>query len=556
MSGDPLLSVPGLGGYVAEDQRNRGRDEQDLSNSVTVARLHEHFTNQERERAFREELASVPPDQRNPETFARIGAKYAPAKDVFHYAQQSLDRKSHDAVARETALARLNQTAATAAQTYELRMRNLTRQEDKDAMTRSYQAYIANLRAEAAKYSTGATIAPFEAPQPQQVPGAAPVAPGPSSQALPANVPPSDAAAFAAAQAGGSSTVNRVMPAQETAGMQEMLQSAPPMAAASPAAAPASQPMPDAENLDARDIQARMAGGAGNDTQPGPAVAPAPVQAPQSAPDTGPQMPQFTGSPKDVARAQNAWRLKQSTAAGGATMDKDAIGVAAWEKLLFGTDPKGLGSASSAQRAQVANERSRIGKGLGLTDTEMAMLPQDNKVKMKAVDKMTTWGAFVDKAAEQVTKSMDVAISYAEKMDQTTIRLVNQAILAGKKQFNDPAQAGYAAALQTVSREYGRLMAGPTSNAMLPVEAMKKADEMLSQAMDVKALREVKKVMLLDAKITTDSVRNQITSLRGSITGAGRDSEAPAPAAAPPKPVSQMTNAELAARRKALAGGK
>jgi len=201
------------------------------------------------------------------------------------------------------------------------------------------------------------------------------------------------------------------------------------------------------------------------------------------------------------------------------SMTPEALQVAGWEKLLFGTDPKGMGKLNSQQRAQVTNERERIGKSLGLSPMEMAMMPQDNKVKMKAVDKLTTWGAFVDKAADQILPSIDLAIDYAKKLDQTTLQTLNKAILAGKREFNNPEANAYAVAVNTVRREYGRLMSGPTSNAMLPVEAMKQADEMISGALDVSAWNEVKNVVIKDAGFTKDAVRKQIDTLRGSITG-------------------------------------
>lgn len=210
-------------------------------------------------------------------------------------------------------------------------------------------------------------------------------------------------------------------------------------------------------------------------------------------------------------------------------LDKDALETAGWEKLLFGTDAKGMGKASSEQRKQIAEERTRIGKGLGLSPMEISMMPQDNKVKMKAVDALTKWGAFVDKGAEQLIPSIDLAISYAQKMDQTKLQTLNKAILAGRTEFNDPNANAYAVAVNTVRREYGRLMSGPTSNAMLPVEAMKQGDHLISTALDLPAWNEVKNVILQDAGFTKAAVKRQIDTLHSSMLPPGA-----APAVAPP----------------------
>lgn len=233
-----------------------------------------------------------------------------------------------------------------------------------------------------------------------------------------------------------------------------------------------------------------------------------------------------------------------------ATMTPEALKVAGWEKLLFGTDPKGMGKLNSQQRSLVTNERERIGRELGLSPMEMAMMPQDNKVKMKAVDKLTTWGSFVDKAADQILPSIDLAIDYVKKLDPTTLQTLNKAILAGRKEFNDPNANAYAVAVNTVRREYGRLMSGPTSNAMLPVEAMKHADELISNALDVGAWNEVKNVVIKDAGFTRDAVHKQIDTLRNSITGGNL----PAPMPAQPTTPSTSSGTQEGTRQKSKSG--
>ncbi len=59
-------------------------------------------------------------------------------------------------------------------------------------------------------------------------------------------------------------------------------------------------------------------------------------------------------------------------------------------------------------------------------------------------------------------------------------------------------------------------MTGPTSNAMLPVEAMKKGKELISAAMDLPSWEEVGKSIRNDARITKQSTKNQIDALMTS----------------------------------------
>jgi len=199
-----------------------------------------------------------------------------------------------------------------------------------------------------------------------------------------------------------------------------------------------------------------------------------------------------------------------------------ALKIAAWEKLLFGTDPRGYGNATQLQRKQVNDERSRIATELGLSPIEAAMLPQDNRVKMKAVDALTKWGATVARSGDKLERDFAVAIDYAKKLSPGKVQFINRAVIAGRKEFNDPDANAYASALNSVRAEYARLMSGPTSNAMLPVEAMKTGNELISKGVNVAALEEVGKQMKRDANNTVFATNDQINSIRGSIQNVGR----------------------------------
>lgn len=205
-----------------------------------------------------------------------------------------------------------------------------------------------------------------------------------------------------------------------------------------------------------------------------------------------------------------------------AVFEPGALKIAAWEKLLFGTDPRGFGNATALQRKQVADERSRLASELGLSPLEASMLPQDNRVKMKAVDTLTKWGATVARSGDKLERDFAVALDYAKKLSPGKVQFLNRAIIAGRKEFNDPDANAYASALNSVRVEYARLMSGPTSNAMLPVEAMKTGNELISKGVDVAALEEIGKQMKRDANNTIFATNDQINSLRGSIQNVGR----------------------------------
>jgi hypothetical protein len=54
---------------------------------------------------------------------------------------------------------------------------------------------------------------------------------------------------------------------------------------------------------------------------------------------------------------------------------------------------------------------------------------------------------------------------------------------------------------------------------MLPVEAMKKGDDLISAAMDVPTLQEVGRAIRNDARITRTAIENQIGHLRTGMGG-------------------------------------
>lgn len=87
---DPLLSIPGLGGYLAQKQRNEQQGAQQLQQYGTLVQLQNAIQTQkqagedrQRNEAMMAEIAKIPPEQRNKATVLPIIMKYARTpKDV------------------------------------------------------------------------------------------------------------------------------------------------------------------------------------------------------------------------------------------------------------------------------------------------------------------------------------------------------------------------------------------------------------------------------------------------------------------------------------------
>jgi hypothetical protein len=213
-----------------------------------------------------------------------------------------------------------------------------------------------------------------------------------------------------------------------------------------------------------------------------------------------------------------AMEIQKQNSESASIMTDDAMNQAAFEKLYLGKEITGMGNQTLKVKERVRNLEANIIKQMNLSPIEAAMLPTNTKVKQKAIGSLEQWGAYVGKAQEQLDKTMDMAIGYAEQMSPSDIKRVNEAIISGGKEFGDPISAKYASAIQSVKTEYSRLMSGPTSNAMLPVEAQHRADDLISGGYNLEQLRGIKEVINKESKITHDAVTNQINSLQESIT--------------------------------------
>ena len=517
----------GLSGMLAMRQANEATSANELKGILSQLQAQGAMTKMAQEQQFRSEISSA----RTPEEQLAVAVKYGGPEGITKH----FDRLALQDQNKQLALSRLTQQAAAFQDRYDqraqelaVRARNATSTEERTAierdslnLRRAGEAFKQSLQSQSAGYNFGflpqttvsapAAAAPSPAPSPglggmlatnQPGPAPAPTA-GPGLGALseaaagvPAALTPTPASLYGAE---GRFPRNEPVAAPTPGGLT--------MGNVSPREyAPAE--IAQAERIAAENRRMFP-------EQPGAAVAPAgtPAPAPTARPLT------LADAPPDLTpRKKQEWLVKNSGSSGAAAMGPDAIKVAGWEKLLYGTDPKGLGTASAQQRAQVADERARIGKGLGLSDTEMAMLPQDNRVKMKAVDQLTRWAATVGRGAEKLALDLDVAISYAEKLPLSTLQMVNRGVIAGLKEFNNPDANAYATALNSVRLEYGRLMSGPTSNAMLPVEAMKIGNELVSKGVNVAALREIGVQMKRDAANTITATNSQISGLRGTIS--------------------------------------
>ncbi len=264
----PIANIPFLGGYTEQTQLNQQRGMDQLQQAGSMLTLRNQEMERQRNLAFQAEIDALPPDQRTTENIVKIGSKYAPAKDLFHYGLQSQDTAAKIKATNEQAMARLSQGWQQFQMNYSQRQRDLDMREkqgedrtqiarERMALEQSAEAFKQSQQAEATRlggaqagynfgYLPGATISPTvtpQAPQAQVNTQGIPQFPGPAvrvqgeGQWNPEGPTQADLAKYMAARQ--ASGINPVGPPMQAQGAQST-------PAPSPVPAPAPQGVPGA----------------------------------------------------------------------------------------------------------------------------------------------------------------------------------------------------------------------------------------------------------------------------------------------------------------------
>lgn len=131
---DSLARIPGLAGYLAQNQINDKQLTDQLGQYGSMLQLQNAVRAQQQEQGFRSGMEALGPSP-TPEALAGVAAKYASPKDVLAREQASADRKAQLSVMRETAAARLDQAKQSADMVHEFRMGRLSDEQSRQVET-------------------------------------------------------------------------------------------------------------------------------------------------------------------------------------------------------------------------------------------------------------------------------------------------------------------------------------------------------------------------------------------------------------------------------------
>lgn len=131
---DPTLArIPGLAGYLAMDQYNRGAEADTAQQAGRMNSLETHFREREREAQSQAELKALGPAPTR-EALIRWASKWSPPKDVLNQLQHAETSKNQQAVTKEATVARLQQAASQFESTYELKRQAAKSKQEQDAI--------------------------------------------------------------------------------------------------------------------------------------------------------------------------------------------------------------------------------------------------------------------------------------------------------------------------------------------------------------------------------------------------------------------------------------
>ncbi len=469
-----------------------------------------------------------------PEEKLSVAQKYMGADKLGASLQTAETHKATIASNKELALARLSQAAQQFDSNYQVRLKAAATDQEKLALAREREVFHQGLARQAA--AAGAARDEYNfgiAPQTQIAPTV--TAAPPSATGLPANVPPSDAAAYQAALMGGSGTVNRIAPPAESAGMrmdmfgpqgsQGALSTPAPIGALSSNAPAPVVPAPP-NNLDARDLMlqrlqptahpsatnvvtdADLAAAAQRAGQP--SVVPAPVAAPTR------KLPQRLID-------QNA--AKAEAASGESQKSPGAITNEAYAQIITGKMTPGFASwgvSGNPDRNAVANEKEKIRNDLGWTPQEMATKGPENRAKFIALGKVESDLAAIRPFDTMLNTNAKIAVDLAKKIagDRTNSAFLNKPITWLEANAADnPDIAEYLFQIQTVKTEGARILNNPRLVGQLTDSARHEMGDIVNGNMPLGQTERVLTRMMSDGKNRVNAIEDEANRLKDDIRG-------------------------------------
>jgi len=249
---------------------------------------------------------------------------------------------------------------------------------------------------------------------------------------------------------------------------------------------------------------------------------------------------QGSSVPAQVAKGYTAGGKSIANPTGNTTID-----TGAWDYIATGKIPfTGMSGGKGVNTRELMIGRAgELLADMGLTAADLPAIRGKIKGDTGALAKVTSMGAMVRQFEGTLTRNMETAKKLSEAWQRSDFPFVNKVAAAFKTGTGDAEALNLAAQLHGVAREWGKIMAGSTSAAGIPVSEANASDILFSKGISNGQLKSMMdNVILPDVKNRTSAIEeeknNLVKSLRGDLAG-----PTPSPngtLTAPPKPESKI----------------
>lgn len=186
----------------------------------------------------------------------------------------------------------------------------------------------------------------------------------------------------------------------------------------------------------------------------------------------------------------------------GTKMSDDALDNNAFLLLSTGKYPTNMGRGvqGARQRTLIDNRAAEMMNERGIRQEELPSIRAQYTAQSRSLVPLQNYLNRVDQFLDGFNRNIEVLNGTIEKGVGKSVPLLNTPINALRSKFGDADFSAFQAALNTVGREYGRIMTGPASNAQLTVHAQQLSQELLNPNMTPKQLKAVLDIMGKDTK--------------------------------------------------------
>lgn len=245
----------------------------------------------------------------------------------------------------------------------------------------------------------------------------------------------------------------------------------------------------------------------------------------QNAPAQGPATP-TPGGPTVVIRGNQNNPSRSLSPDEDAALKKEAanspsLDYDAWTYMIERKlNVRGRGRQGELEAAKIKHRADQIMTDLGLDSGELFSRGAALKGNIPAYTRVSTQAAQIEAFEGTLLRNADVAKKLSADFARGDLRLYNRVVSAFKTGKGDPEALNLAAQLHGLALEWGKIMAGSTSAAGVPISESNAVEQFFGKGISNGQLSSlIDNVIIPDAKNRTAANEAEKAKLLGAIKG-------------------------------------